>query len=168
MKMRSWPILMDSPRFGDQKTSLIEKFMAWNYFFSIIFYFVCKCQTATTTIPFYPLCTLGAQNEHGRLDHFLFRYKSKYVWKKSSERPIDIPKLFDPGWLSILPSIHSKNIEKLWKVAFFLCSRPKMAVFQIFQDRFFHGPLISIQEGLLKTYILVSSLFAAENVVCVS
>ena len=107
----SKPILMDSPRFGDQKTSLIEKFMAWNYFFSIIFYFVCKCQTATTTILLYHLCTLGAENEHGRLDHFLFRYKSKYVWKKSSERPIDIQKLFHPGWLSILPSEQALNCQ---------------------------------------------------------
>ena len=39
----------------------------------------------------------------------------------------------------------------------------KMAVFQIFQDRFFLGPLISTQKGVLKTYILVSSLLAAKN-----
>ena len=38
-----------------------------------------------------------------------------------------------------------------------------MAVFQIFQDTFFCGPLISIQEGLVKALILVPPLFAAET-----
>ena len=38
-----------------------------------------------------------------------------------------------------------------------------MAVFQIFQDRFFYELLISIQEGLLKALVLVPPLFAAEN-----
>ena len=38
-----------------------------------------------------------------------------------------------------------------------------MAVFQIFQDTFFCGPLISIQEGLVKSLILVPPLFAAET-----
>ena len=43
-----------------------------------------------------------------------------------------------------------------------------MAVFQIFQDRFFQRPLISTQEGVLKTYILVSSLLASKNHLSVS
>ena len=58
--------------------------------------------------------------------------------------------------------IHLKNIEKLWKVAFFFGSRPNMAIFQIFQDRFFHGLLFSIREGLVKALIVVPLLFAAE------
>ena len=37
-----------------------------------------------------------------------------------------------------------------------------------FQDRVFQGPLISTQEGVLKTYILISSLLASKNVLSVS
>ena len=59
--------------------------------------------------------------------------------------------------------IHTKTM----KSSIFSCSRPKMDVFQIFQDRFFHGILISIQEGLAKTLILVPPLFASKNHVSV-
>ena len=55
------------------------------------------------------------------------------------------------------------SFEKHQKSSIFLCSRPKMAVFQIFQDRFFHGPLISIREGLLRVFIQVPPLFASKN-----
>ena len=41
-------------------------------------------------------------------------------------------------------------------------SRPKLAVFQIFQDTFFYGLLFSIQEGPVKVLTLVPSLFVAE------
>ena len=51
-----------------------------------------------------------------------------------------------------------KNSEKVH----FFCSRPNMAVFQIFQDRFFDGLLFSIREGLVKALLVVPSLFAAE------
>ena len=53
--------------------------------------------------------------------------------------------------------------QKTQKSCIFFCSRPNMAVFQIFQDTFFCGPLISIQEGLVKALILVPPLFAAET-----
>ena len=52
--------------------------------------------------------------------------------------------------------------QKTLKRCIFFCSRPNMAVFQIFQDRFFHGLLFSIREGLVKALIVVPSLFAAE------
>ena len=55
------------------------------------------------------------------------------------------------------------SFEKHQKSSIFLCSRPKMAVFLIFQDRFFHGPLISIREGLLRVFIQVPPLFASRN-----
>ena len=71
--------------------------------FSIICDFACKCQTPTTTIYLYPLCTLGADQEYACLDHFPFKHESYYGLEKSSEQPIDMPKLFHPGGLSILP-----------------------------------------------------------------
>ena len=52
--------------------------------------------------------------------------------------------------------------RKTLKSCIFFGSRPNMAVFQIFQDRFFHGLLFSIREGLVKALIVVPSLFAAE------
>ena len=55
-----------------------------------------------------------------------------------------------------------KNTEKL-KSCIFFGSRPNTAVFQIFQDRFFHGLLFSIREGLVKALIVVPLLFAAEK-----
>ena len=39
---------------------------------------------------------------------------------------------------------------------------------QFFQDRFFQEPLISTQEDVLKTYILVSPLLASKNHLSVS
>ena len=62
---------------------------------------------------------------------------------------------------------NAKIHPKTMKSSIFSCSRPKMDVFQIFQDRFFHGILISIQEGLAKTLILVPPLFASKNHVSV-
>ena len=53
--------------------------------------------------------------------------------------------------------------QKTLKSCLFFGSRPNMAVFQIFQDTFFHGLLFSIQEGPLKGLTLVPSLFAAEK-----
>ena len=60
------------------------------------------------------------------------------------------------------------SFEKHKKNSIFLCSRPKTAVFQIFQDRFFHGLLISIREGLLRIFIQVPPLFASKNHLSVS
>ena len=51
-----------------------------------------------------------------------------------------------------------KNSEKLH----FFGSRPKLAVFQIFQDTIFYGLLFSIQEGPVRVLTLVPSLFAAK------
>ena len=58
--------------------------------------------------------------------------------------------------------------QKTLKSSIFLCSRPKMAVFQIFQDRFFWVPLISIQEGLVKAFILVPPRLASKSLISVS
>ena len=57
-----------------------------------------------------------------------------------------------------------KNSEKLH----FFGSRPKLAVFQIFQDRFFWVPLISIQRGLVKAFILVPPRLASKSLISVS
>ena len=62
----------------------------------------------------------------------------------------------------------TKNTENYSKIAFFLCSRPKMAIFQIFQARFFDGHFFGLQEGSMKSEILLPPLVAFESLPSVS
>ena len=90
---------------------------------------------------------------------------SKYSYITTNRLISNIP-LKTKNLMSTLISKIAYSLEKHQKTQksrIFLCSRPKMAVFQIFQDTFFCGPLISIQEGLVKSLIIVPPLFAAET-----
>ena len=66
-----------------------------------------------------------------------------------------------------IPYYLIQNTENSLKIAFFLYSRPKIAVFQNFHTRFFDGHFFGLQEGSMKSEILLPPMPSFENLVSV-
>ena len=60
-----------------------------------------------------------------------------------------------------------QNIENCSKIVFYWYSSPKIAVFQIFHTRFFDGHFFGLQEGSMKSEILLPPMPSFENLVSV-